>query len=392
VLVTQWLVTGALTALSVQGARNARAFAGKQIEIIEQNGVKVARVAGESAPEPALGSKPAAVDTQHPSRGTASKPMDGGGHGSTHSEHQGTMTGPHADASPQTPASQGSEHWRAELEHRLTPDEKAKLAKMARGKTPKQVHEILGADLDAAHERVRAEVRLEQERATVAAQSEKRVAELRKQITERGLMDDPEIRPIVEDTTERGASNRLSKLRDKLVAKLLRTEAEKAHPQARVFDSIKIYEKLPEANVKEWRAKNPGKPTDGFTHRPDGLYVQRGEIDMMVVEPQPTGKAKVIVREEIKTGSRDTNSDAQAQLSDQTTLLSDGAAGKKAVRLEAGGRDITDMIDLGSDVSARRSTRGPAGKGFDETLGVSATDLEKMCKQLLAEAAEKKSR
>ena len=144
--------------------------------------------------------------------------------------------------------------------------------------------------------------------------------------------------------------------------------------------------------MKEWRAKNPGKPTDGFTHRPDGLYVQRGEIDMMVVEPQPTGKAKVIVREEIKTGSRDTNSDAQAQLSDQTTLLSDGAAGKKAVRLEAGGRDITDMIDLGSDVSARRSTRGPAGKGFDETLGVSATDLEKMCKQLLAEAAEKKSR
>jgi hypothetical protein len=52
VLLTQLIVTGGLTALSVQGARNMRALSGKPLELIDQNGVKILRVAGESAPEP----------------------------------------------------------------------------------------------------------------------------------------------------------------------------------------------------------------------------------------------------------------------------------------------------------------------------------------------------
>jgi hypothetical protein len=52
VLLTQFIVVSGLTALSVQGARNARALAGKQLELVDQNGVKVLRVAGESTPEP----------------------------------------------------------------------------------------------------------------------------------------------------------------------------------------------------------------------------------------------------------------------------------------------------------------------------------------------------
>jgi hypothetical protein len=54
VLLTQLIVTGGLTALSVQGARNMRALSGKPLELIDQNGVKVLRVAGESTPEPVL--------------------------------------------------------------------------------------------------------------------------------------------------------------------------------------------------------------------------------------------------------------------------------------------------------------------------------------------------
>ena len=94
--------------------------------------------------------------------------------------------------------------------------------------------------------------------------------------------------------------------------------------------------------------------------------------------------AKVIAREEIKTGGRDTNADARGQLDDQTGLLRDAAAGKKAIRLEVGHRDITSEIDLGSDASSNKTTRGPAGKGFDTSLGVFASDLEAMCKDLLA--------
>ena len=47
VLVTQLIVVSGLTALSVQGARNARALAGKPLEVVEQNGVKVLRAVGE---------------------------------------------------------------------------------------------------------------------------------------------------------------------------------------------------------------------------------------------------------------------------------------------------------------------------------------------------------
>jgi hypothetical protein len=167
----------------------------------------------------------------------------------------------------------------------------------------------------------------------------------------------------------------------------LRTEAKHAHPGADVIDEVKIYEKLPEANVDEWKAKNPGKPIDGLTDRTDGLYLQRGEIDMMVVERQASGKAKMIAREEIKTGAHDTNADARGQLDDQTSLFRNGAAGKNAIRLEVDGRDITGEIDLASDAIASKSTRGPAGKGFDKSLGASAADLEALCKDLLAEGA-----
>jgi hypothetical protein len=171
------------------------------------------------------------------------------------------------------------------------------------------------------------------------------------------------------------------------MAKILRVEAERAHPGAEVIDGVKVYEKLAEANIGEWEARNPGKKPDGLTERSDGLYQQRGEIDVMIIERQPGGKAKMIAREEVKTGARDTNADARGQLDDQTRLLSEATAGKKIVRLEVRNHDITSEIDLESDATASKSTRGPAGKGFDRSLGISASDLEALCKELLANAA-----
>ena len=79
-------------------------------------------------------------------------------------------------------------------------------------------------------------------------------------------------------------------------------------------------------NVDEWKAKNPGKDGGGLTDRDGTLYMQRGEIDIMVVERQSSGKAKVIAREEIKTGVGDTHARALGQLDDQSGLLRDGAA------------------------------------------------------------------
>ena len=58
VLLTQLIVTGGLTALSVQGARSVRALSGRPLEIVDQNGVKVLRAVGEETPAPADPSNP----------------------------------------------------------------------------------------------------------------------------------------------------------------------------------------------------------------------------------------------------------------------------------------------------------------------------------------------
>jgi hypothetical protein len=383
VLLTQLIVTTGLTALSVQGARSVRALAGKPLEVVDQNSVKVLRVVGESPPEPVSHPESSATAPEHNTTtgGHPTVPHDA-------SAEAGAKTPPHAGAegggTTHQPASASDpERWLANLEGSLASEEKAKLAKMKAGKTAQQIHDLFGGDLDAARERVRTAVRLDQERAAVATQSKERVADLRKQIADRGMMSDPDIHEIVTGKVTANPKARLAMLRDKLVAKILRVEAEHAHPGAEVLDGIKIYEKLPEASVDEWKANNPGQPPDGLTRREGQLYMQRGEIDMMVVERQPSGKAKVVAREEVKTGGRDTNADARGQLDDQSSLLREAAVGNKTIRLEVDGRDVTAEIDLASDGAASKSTRGPAGKGFDKSLSVSASDLEALCKDLL---------
>jgi hypothetical protein len=65
VLLTQLIVVSGLTALSVQGARDARALAGKSLEVVEQNGVKVLRVAEQASPDPIRNPDPTAPNADH---------------------------------------------------------------------------------------------------------------------------------------------------------------------------------------------------------------------------------------------------------------------------------------------------------------------------------------
>jgi hypothetical protein len=285
-------------------------------------------------------------------------------------------------AEPEDPAT-----WLATLEHGLALDEAAKLAKMKSGKTLTEQRAMFEGDLEAARDQVRAALRAERAAAALKEQSRQRVDELKREIAERGLMTDPEIRAIVNDATKK-PKDKLPTLRDKLMAKVLKAEAQAAHPDNEVVDGVKIYEKLAETSIAEWKNNHPGQKTDGLTERDDGLYMQRGEIDMMVIERRPGGvRSKIVAREEIKTGIVDTDAKARGQLDAQGTLFTRGASGETTVRLELRGRDISNEIDLASDASASKSTRGPAGKAFDNSLGVTATDLEGLCRDLLSNVA-----
>jgi len=272
--------------------------------------------------------------------------------------------------------------WMTKLAEGLSADENAKLDKMKHGKTPTEQRAMFDGDLDVSRKKVRDTLHAEQEATATKAQSKVRVQELKREITDKGLMNDPEIRALVDDASKK-PKDKLSTLRDKLMAKILKVEAQAARPKAEVIDGVKIYEKLPEATIAEWKTNHPEQKADGLTRRDDGLYVQRGELDMMMVERVPGAKGKIVAREEIKTGVGDTDADAKSQLKDQSDLFKDGASGTRKLRLEVGGRDIAGDIDLASDAGATKSTRGPAGKGFDNSLGVTASDLESLCKDLL---------
>jgi hypothetical protein len=257
---------------------------------------------------------------------------------------------------------------------------------MKGNKTPDEAKAMLGDDVDAAREKVRAAVKADQDRAALKVQSSARIEELRKQIADRGLLNDPDVKAILDRPGK--TADKVPPLRDTLMAKILHQETQAANPKGEVLSGVKVYEKMPEANLAEYRAKHPNAKVDGLTDRPDGLYMQRGELDQMVIErPAEGGKAKIVYREEIKTGTKDTAADAGAQLTEQSKLFENGANGSTTIRLESGGTDITGQIDLASDAGATKKTRGPAGKGFNESLGATAQDIEAMCKDLINQNA-----
>ena len=128
------------------------------------------------------------------------------------------------------------------------------------------------------------------------------------------LMNDPEIRALL--ASGKGQRDTMVDVRDKVMVKVLKAEAEAAYPDAEVLNGVKIYEKQMESTIGEWRANhrnpdgslpvNPG--LRGFS---DGLYLERGEIDVMVVaRPEAGTKARILHREEIKTGTGDTHARA----------------------------------------------------------------------------------
>jgi hypothetical protein len=96
--------------------------------------------------------------------------------------------------------------------------------------------------------------------------------------------------------------------------------------------------------------------------------------------------------EELKTGYDDSPQKARAQLDKGAKVINEATAGGMRVKLLEGGRDVTDQVDLTSMQSASSATRGPANKPFEESLGLTAKDLDALINTLLvAESADRHS-
>ncbi len=280
------------------------------------------------------------------------------------------------------------DRWLLEVQRSLDPTELARFEMMTSKNTPQEVHDRYAGDKDLAVSKVKAAVAGTKRGADIKTASVERMAELRLRIADNKLMEDPEVVAIVDALPTKGKSTTISNLRDAVMAKILAGEAlakaKATEPNAEVLTGIKVYEKQAEGSIAEWLGNNPGKAADGLTMRDGELYLQRREIDVMVVVREPGGKAKVTHREEIKTGTGDTHADAKGQLDSIGDYLAQGSSGK--IRLELNGKDITAEIDMSTDAAATKATRGPADKKFDEGLGITASDLERLIKSLLTEA------
>ncbi len=295
------------------------------------------------------------------------------------------------DTPPPPPKAETPEEWMVRVEEGLTPEEKVKLGKMAKGKTPEEVRRTLGGegnDVETAREKIRKAVGEDQKAVALRTSSQARMVELKQKIADLDLMNDPEVRAILDGA--KPSRVKLVDLRDKVMAKVLKAEAEAAHPKAEVLDGVKIYEKQTETTIEEWRANHrnpdgslPSNP--GLRRFGDGLYLERGEMDLVILERPASGaKAKIQKREEVKTGTGDTHAKADAQLKAQSELLGAGARGQTKVRLVRGSNDgLADEIDLASDAGAIKATRGPANRVFNESLGITASDLEQLIEELL---------
>jgi len=101
---------------------------------------------------------------------------------------------------------------------------------------------------------------------------------------------------------------------------------------------------------------------------------------MLVTMDQPNG---ILHTEEIETGGNDRPNAARGHLNNGINALHEAASGGRKVQLFEGGKDVTGELDLASMHGKSNQTRGPEGKGFESSLGLSSTDLDAMIKKLL---------
>ena len=186
--------------------------------------------------------------------------------------------------------------------------------------------------------------------------------------------------------TKKQTLRAVEKIRSKLIIDVAAAEAQARYPGSRVHKDVEIWVEQREMTSVEFKINHPdhqGVPMVLPTPKGDRVHILSTDIDLLVVQPQKNGKARIVHREEIKSGLKDKPAKAQRQLDKGLRRLKEAANKEINVRLIENGSDITDTIDLRSAYRSSGVIRGPAGKGFEENLGISARDLESLVKELV---------
>lgn len=285
------------------------------------------------------------------------------------------------------------------LKARLDPAELEKLELMTGGKkpkTPEEIQKMFEGNLADAISRIRESVAKDAAQRKVKADSRLVKEALKARIQRESLMQDPEIQRLIDSIKpdDSNLADVIKDIRGKLAGEIAARNAEAAYPEAEVLRDVKVWVEYPETDIPTWRANHPEMKPEVVVQVKNGkVHLLSTDIDVLVITPREPGKpSKVIERQEVKSGSNDTFSDAKDQLLKQKQRLGGNFDGGTGVLVENKGKDITGDLDLSSDAGARMTAIGPAGKdGFSgskdgvkgETSKITGSDMEALVKELV---------
>jgi hypothetical protein len=161
-------------------------------------------------------------------------------------------------------------------------------------------------------------------------------------------------------------------------------------PGRSVLSNIEIVKRVPGfSTIKEWQNAQRAK---GEPIQPGGLYEADGtlwksitEVDNIVVERQANGTLRPVILEQVKAGTGNSPSEANAQNARALDGLKAIQAGSKDVAVyerigkntigaqRTGELDLTGLQQLGKK---GLKTRGLPGKGFDAALDLGGTTMD----------------
>jgi hypothetical protein len=248
-------------------------------------------------------------------------------------------------------------------------------------------------DVTVAKQEIAAQVSKKLEAQALKEASRHRTEEIRNFVKSRGLMKDPRVKRFLDRLPEKPSALQISDvatdIRSLVVSDLLEEESAGKFEGTTVFRDVKILEELPGLTNDDFKQMEPSAK-QGLTQRPDGNGTLRAyrvvtDLDAILVEePVNGGKARISRIEQHKTGKNDTPSDARSQNSTALGAIERAQASGHSLRLELGdGTDVTSRIDIVTAHDATKVTIGPAEKGFDESLGITSADLERLVKELI---------
>jgi hypothetical protein len=138
-----------------------------------------------------------------------------------------------------------ADEWVEQLKVKLTPDELAQYEKMkGKWKSPEEMQQAFGGNLDAARADIAREVGKKAEAATIKERSLRRSDEIRTFVEEHGLMKHEQVRKVIEELPEKPGSQDLEdavySVRSFITSEMRAEEISARFPDAHVLREVKI--------------------------------------------------------------------------------------------------------------------------------------------------------